>query len=507
MKNKNEKIISPMSAVFGYTGFNMILVGFAMLLTLLTLIAYPEEITYAKYFIIPAIPSIIIGLCFFLPIYKKDKIDLERKHDYLIVFLSWIVAILICSLPYLLTGDYSFTESMFESTSGLTTTGLTVMNPDTLPKIFLMFRSITLYVGGIGIILIMTSLFASSFGIRLYNAEGHQNNLIPNVIMSARIIVLIYTGYILMGIILYVLFGMPAFDAINHSIAAVANGGFSTRSASIGYYNSVPIEIISMVLMILGGTNFLLNLMIIRGKFKPFLKHCENRVSIILWIIFVPILSFVLLGSLCATFGESFRVALFQIVSAMATAGFQTVETFEVWPAAALLILSMFMIIGFQAGSTAGGIKEYRIAIAAKSIYYDIKSKLSKKREIFPKKVNIYGEDKDLTDDRVTEAHNFAVVYIVIIFIGTLIYTLCGHSVEKSLFEFSSILGCVGLSAGITGMGASNFVNWVAIIGMIIGRLDIYPIFLIGLATLQDIGKAQKNISKKIMQKGNKKNV
>lgn len=499
MKRNNEKVLSPIRVIFGYVGFNMMLVGGAVLLPMITLFAYPEESIYAKYFFITAIPTIMIGGYLFLPIYRKEKVELDKNHDYVIVFLSWIVAIAICALPYFLTGEYTLTESIFESTSGLTTTGLTVMDVDNLPKIFLMFRSITLYVGGIGIILIMTSLFATSFGMRLYSAEGHPNKLIPNVIKSARLIVCMYTGYILLGILLYIIFGMSSFDAINHSIAAVANGGFSTRSASIGYYNSLPIEIITMILMILGGTNFLLFLMIMKGEIKSFFKHCETKLTAIIWSIFILILSFVLFGKICDSSGESIRIAIFQVVSAMATAGFQTVESFEIWPSAGLLILSILMIIGFQAGSTAGGIKEYRIAIILKSIYYDIKSKLIHKREVMPRKINIYGEEKELTGERTFEAHSFAMLYITVIVIGTLIYTLCGYSAEKSLFEVSSILGCVGLSAGITGAGASDFVNWVAIIGMIIGRLDIYPIFLVALVTTKDI----KNGVKKVLRKGN----
>ena len=503
MEKNNTKVFSAARVVLGYVGFNMMLVGFAVLTTLFTLIRYPEERAYAKYFIMTAIPAITIGILLFRPIHKKEKIELDKNHDNIIVVLTWLVAILICAFPYFLTGEYSFTQSIFESTSGLTTTGLTVMNPDTLPKVFLMFRSITLYIGGIGIILIMTSLFATSFGMRLYNAEGHPNKLIPNVIKSARMIVCIYTGYILMGIILYTIFGMDSFDAINHSIAAVANGGFSTKSASIGYYNSLPIEIITIVLMILGGTNFLLNLMIIRGNVKLFFKHCETKLTLLIWIITVPILSCVLLGTVCSVAGESFRIAVFHIVSAMATAGFQTVSSFENWPAAGLMILSLLMIIGFQAGSTAGGIKEYRIAIILKSMYYDVKSKLMKKREIMPRKVNIYGEEKELTNERAFEAHNFAMVYLTVITLGTLIYTMCGYSLEKSLFEFSSIVGCVGLSAGITGIGASDFVNWVAIVGMIIGRLDIYPAILVGLVSVRDIKSGVKNL----LDKGGKDNV
>ena len=503
MVKNNSKVLSSMRVVLGYVGFNIFLVGMVMLFCLGTLIFFPNEIDNAKYLLIPAIPSIIVGLLLFVPIYKKGTDDLDKNHDYLIVTLSWIIAVFICSMPYFLTGNFTFTESVFESTSGLTTTGATVMNPDNLPNIFLFYRSMTAYLGGVGMILIMTSLFATTFGMRLYTAEGHQNKLIPNVIKSARMIIGIYTGYIIMGIIMYVIFGMPLFDAVNHSISAVANCGFSTQSASIGYYNSLPIEVITMVLAVLGGTNFLLNLLVIKGNIKAYFKHCETKTMLVLWVIFVPILASVLLGTICNGVGESFRVALFHIISAMSTSGFQTVETVTTWPSAALFILTLFMIVGFQSGSTAGGMKQYRIAITCKSIYYDVKARLKKKREVMPRKINIYGEEKELTDERAFEEHNFALLYLSLIFVGTLIYTMQGHSVEFALFDFSSMLGCAGLSTGIIGAGASNFSNWVGIFAMLIGRLDIYPLILAVLVIVKDINEFFKNLRKK----GKKKNV
>lgn len=503
MKKHNSNTISSTRLVIGYVGFNIFLVGIVMLFCLGALIFFPDELNNSKYLLIPAIPSVIIGLYLFLPIFKKKSTELDKNHDYLIVTLSWIVAIFICAMPYFLTGNFTFTESVFESTSGLTTTGATIMNPDTLPKVLLFYRSMTAYLGGVGMILIMTSLFATTFGMRLYTAEGHQNKLIPNVIKSARMIVGIYTGYIIMGIILYMIFGMSMFDAINHSISAVANCGFSTHSESIGYFNSLPIEIITMVLSILGGTNFLLNLMVIRGDFKAYFKHCETKTMLVLWIVFVPILASILLGTICNVAGQSFRVALFHIVSAMTTSGFQTVNTISNWPSAALFILTLFMIVGFQSGSTAGGMKQYRIAIMAKSIYYDVKARLKKKREVISRKINIYGEEKELTDERAFEEHNFTLLYLSFIFAGTLIYAMHGYSIDFALFDFSSMLGCAGLSVGVIGSSATASLNWIAIFAMLIGRLDIYPFILAILVIFKDINEFLKNLRKK----GLKKNV
>ena len=503
MKKNSSKVLSATKLISGYVGFNLFLVGIMMFVTLGVLIFYPNEISNAKYFLIPAIPSIIIGLYLFLPIWRKEKLDLDKNHDYLIVVLSWLIAIFVSAMPYFLTGDFTFTESMFESTSGLTTTGVTVMNPDELPRIFVFYRSMTAYLGGIGMILIMTSLFATKFGMRLFTAEGHQNNLIPNVIKSARMIVCIYTGYIIMGIIMYVIFGMPLFDAVNHSISAVANCGFSTHSESIGYYNSVPIEIITMVLAILGGTNFLLNLLIIKGNFKAYFKHCETRVMVVQWIIFIPIMVSILLGAVCLSVGDSFRIAVFHIISAMTTSGFQTVETLASWPSAALFLLSICMIIGLQSGSTAGGVKQYRIAIAFKSICYDVKCRLKKKREVLPRKINIYGEENELTDERAFEEYNFMLLYLTLVFVGTLVYAMHGCSVEFALLDVSSLLACAGLSTGVTGIGAPITLNWFAIVIMIVGRLDIYPVILATLVTGKDI----KELYKTWRKKGERKNV
>ncbi len=493
MSNHKKEIASSYKVILGYVGVCISLVGCAILAALLTLFFHPEESIYAKYFLIPGVISVIVGLAMFLPIYKKKKVELYSNHETIIVFLSWLFAILICAMPYYLTGEYTFTQSVYESTSGLTTTGLTVMEVEKLPKIFLMYRSITLYIGGIGIILIMTSLFSSVFGMRLYNAEGHQNKLIANVIGSSRMIVIIYTGYIMVGAILLTIFGMTPFDALNHSISAVANGGFSTKAASIGFYNSIPIEIITLSLAVLGGTNFLLNLMMIKGNIKAFFKHCETKLTVLLWIIFAPIMACILMGTMYATFGKSFRVGLFQIISVMTTSGFSTVESLAVWPSAAIVILLLFMLIGFGAGSTAGGIKVYRIAIVLKSIYYDIKSRLMPKREISSKKINFYGKNVELTNERVFEAHNFIMLYGIVLFIGTLIVTSCGNEIGDSFFEVTSALSCVGVSIGVSGKDACNIVNWVEIVAMFVGRLDIYPVILTGLV----LGKDVKNSIKK----------
>ncbi len=245
---------------------------------------------------------------------------------------------------------------------------MSVVNVTVTPKIFLFFRSWLQFVGGIGLVLVLTAAISDKFGMRLYNTEGHTDKLVPNLIRSGRIIILIYVGYIFAGSILYVFFGMSPFDAINHSICAVATGGFSTQAASIAAYDSVAIEIITMVLMILGGTNFLAHLMLLSGKFKNFFSHIEIK-SIAIIILIATVFSVLILTPF---YGGSFSLALrhgsFQFISAITGTGYQSIPSFLGLPAAFYGILVIGMIMGAGVGSTCGGMKQYRVALAFKEI-------------------------------------------------------------------------------------------------------------------------------------------
>ena len=269
---KDEKV-EGFPLIMGYIGMITIFIGIICLIPLLTLLFYPEEMSQAKYFILPGVTSILIGYFLYFFVRGKKRGRLKKNQDAIIILFTWAIAIFVCAVPFVLTGNYNFHQAIFETTSGFSTTGLSVVDVTKCSHIFFIHRSTMLFVGGVGLVLIMTSAMSDSHGMRLYNAEGHSDKLVPNLMTSARFIVLIYSGYILAGILLYVWFGMPLFDAINHSIASVSTGGFSTKAESIGYYNSLPIEIITIVLMILGTTNFFVHLLLLRGNFKKYLLY------------------------------------------------------------------------------------------------------------------------------------------------------------------------------------------------------------------------------------------
>lgn len=271
-----------------YIGVLLMLIGGIVLLPLLTLLWYPEEAYEAKYFILPGIGSILLGYLLFYNIRGRETGRLQRNQDAVIVVTCWILAIMICALPFLLSGNYTFTQAVFETTSAWSTTGLSVVDVEHTSHLFLMHRSTILFFGGIGLVLVMLSVLSDTYGMRLYAAEGHNDHLLPNLLKSARIILTMYLCYILSGVALYCLFGMPLFDALIHSIGALSTGGFSSHAQSIGYYDNIWIEMITIVLMLLGNINFLAHLFLIRGKLRNFFQYCEIRFSFLVIALAVP---------------------------------------------------------------------------------------------------------------------------------------------------------------------------------------------------------------------------
>lgn len=474
---KDEKV-EGFYLITGYIGLITIFVGLMCLVPLLTLIFYPEEIYEAKYFIAPGVTSILIGYFLYFFIRGKKRGNLKKNQDAVIILFSWAIAIFVCALPFVLTGNYSFSQAIFETTSGFSTTGLSVVDVTKTSHTFLIHRSTMLFVGGVGLVLIMTSAMSDSHGMRLYSAEGHSDKLVPNLMTSARFIVLIYSAYIIAGIILYVIAGMPLFDAINHSIASVSTGGFSTKAESIGYYNSFSIEIITIILMILGTTNFFVHLLLLKGHFKKYFLHCETKLLIFILAFVTPFLGFLFFKNFELSLSESMRKSLFQLVSALSTTGFQTVKDFNDFPSSMLFVMTILMLIGGGAGSTAGGIKQYRICFLFKNIIWTIRDQILNKNFIKTNMINKYGENEKIQKTTENYVIMFIIIYLCIFALGTFIFTLFGYSVEQSMFEFSSALGTVGLSVGITSYDAHPILHWTGTIGMFLGRLEIYVIFL-----------------------------
>ncbi|MCF7932069.1 MAG: TrkH family potassium uptake protein [Acholeplasmataceae bacterium] len=485
----NKRVISGYPLILNYLGIFSILIGLILLLPLTVVVFRPEELDQVFYFLIPSLIAIVIGGTVVYWFRDREKGHLERNQDAILVVLIWVMAIIYSAIPFALSGTYSITQGIFEATSGFSTTGLTVVDVTRASYVFLLFRSLLQFIGGVGLVLVLTSAISDKFGMRLYNAEGHSDKLMPNLIRSARMILSIYVGYILLGMMFYMIFGMPFFEALNHSICAVATGGFSTNPGSIGAYDSVAIEVVTMVLMILGGTNFFVHLMLLRGKLKNVFTHVEIKLLGLLILIFAPMLVISLMTAEGETFGQSLRIGVFQFLSAITGTGYQTVPGFTVLPETFLFILIILMVLGAGMGSTAGGMKQYRVALAFKSFYWSVRAQLSHKKTIRTRFINKLGTQTIVEKEDIVFNYTFLMTYVMVLLMGTLIFTAFGYSLRDSLFEFASALGTVGLSVGITGYHAHPLILWTATFGMFLGRLEFFVIFVAISKVVLDLSK------------------
>ena len=471
------KKIEKWNILLYYIGILTVIIGVILLLPLSVLPFYRNEINFTFSFICPSLVCIILGLI----LVRVFKCDTNKKlsvgEDAVIVVVAWILATVFSAIPFMISQDLSFTQAYFEAVSGWTTTGLSVMDVESTPHIFLIYRSIMQFFGGVGIVLVMLSALSSTFGMRLYNSEGHSDRILPNLIKSSRMILSIYLGYVIAGTILYVIAGMPIFDAINHSIAALSTGGFSTKLESIGFYNNVYIELITIILMILGTISFATHLLLVKRKFKEILKIGEIIFMFLILGITIPLITFVSLKDLYGGLYKGARVALFEIVSALSTTGFSTV-VYNNWPSFAIFIMIILMIMGGGAGSTSGGIKLYRVYLMMKQLGWSIKLRFLP--EHFVKKHYVYKAEGKvfINKDDVIDIYNYICAYIVIFVLGVSTMLVYKYPLHEAMFEFASALGTVGLSVGITSPTAPSLILWTEIIGMLFGRLEIWVIFI-----------------------------
>lgn len=472
MTNKSENARN----LLGIFGILLMFVGGLILLPLLALPFYRDELDNAVYFVIPAAAALLIG--FLLKLLRpRNDIKLNLRQGAVVVLGIWVSAALFSSLPFILSGTLNFNQAYFEAMSGWTTTGLSVVDVTQAPHIFLLFRAIMQFFGGLGFVLIVVSALSETFGMRLYSAEGHSDKLLPNLAKSSRMIIVIYMGYFVAGTVLYVISGMPVFDAVNICMAALSTGGFAVTPDSIATYHSFIIELVTIVLMVLGATNFLIHLLLIRRKFRKIIKLSELKFMLFLLGLFIPLVAVVSLNGLYGSFGEALRVSLFNITSALTTTGFSTVS-FNRWPSFAWLILIVMMLVGGGAGSTAGGIKYGRIYAMFKVLIWNIRRKFLPEHNVCEISINRPEGKVYIEPGIFSEAANYVFLYIVILLAGAGILAAHGYSFQDSLFEYASALGTVGLSVGVTAPGMPPAVLWSMTVGMLLGRLEIYVVFI-----------------------------
>ena len=478
-------------AVFAYAGLICAIAGTTILFPLIALFAYPEEMNLAWGFLIPGLLLVVVSWLFWCGL-KDSSTSLSVQDGTIIVVLSWIIAIAFGTIPLITIGGLNITQAVFESTSGWTTTGLSVIDVSQASHLVLLYRSTIQLVGGAGFAILALSAIIAPAGIGLATAEGRSEQLVPNIRRSAKLVLNIYTGYVAVGIVALRLAGMNWFDAVNHAFAALSTGGFSTRAASVGYWDSPVIEAVTIVLMLLGTLNFLTSYLLLTGRFSAVIRNSEVKLQALVIPLCITILLLGVTNKLDFTFNQALRITVFETITALSTSGFSTVS-YTNWSSIGWLVLIVLMLIGGGTGATAGGIKQFRIYALYRGVVWEVRRQLLPKDAVTEPDI-WQGETRQFLSDRqLRQISMFVFLYLAIYLAGSGIITAYGYSLAESLFEYASALSTVGLSVGVTAPDAPIGLLWTEITGMFLGRLEFLTVF-VGLIRLsRDIWLTRSN--------------
>lgn len=449
----------------------------------------PVALYYNEPVMRPLIISIamMVGVgAFFTYLCSGTERNISRKDGYIVVTLCWIIFSLFGSLPYMLTGYIpSFTDAFYETMSGFSTTGATILRDiEALPKSLLFWRMLTHWVGGLGIIFFTVAIFPI-FGlsdIHLFAAESvgpMRAKLHPRIAVTARWILTIYVGLTLIASLSYHFAGMGWFDSVCHAMSTIATGGFSTKQDSIAAFNSPQIEYVTTLFMFLSGINMsLLYLFIFKFRFKELLRDTEAKTYTAIVVIFTAAITIGLYFTTTADVELSFRTALFQVVSVQTTTGFATAN-YVVWLPILWLLLCALMFFGACSGSTSGAMKCVRISILFKVMINEFK-RIVHPNAVIP--VRMAGKVVPTSVQSAILA--YTVIYIFMLIIGLVVNMCFGMDFLDSFGLSVASVGNVGPALGHYGPMDSFatlpcFVKWFSAFQMLVGRLEFFAVLLL----------------------------
>ena len=472
--------------------FNVIIniIGILLMINgMLMLTAIPFALYYGedswKGILVSSLINSLVGFIFY---YKTKDIrtkDLKRRDGYLIVTTSWIFMCIFGTLPYIFTNQIpDISNAFFETVSGYTTTGATILDDiEALDYSVLYWRSLTQWIGGMGIIVLAVAIlpFLGIGGMQLFVAEApvfSLDKLQPRIKETAQRLWLIYISFTVLLFIIFLVEGMNFFDAINHAMTTFATGGFSTKNASIGHFESPLIQYTVILFMLISATNFTLTYFALKLDFSKLYKNEEFRI----YISFVLILTIVVFTTLMLIDNNypeaTFRDSLFNIVSIVTTTGFTTAD-FTGWTEFITILFFILMFIGASAGSTSGGIKLVRHVVLLKNSYIELKKQLHQSG-VFTLKFN----NRKVPNDVVSNILAFMMLYVVIFSIGSIIMSFIGVDFMTAIGSVAATLGNVG--PGIGEVGPSYTFSSIPVSGkwflsllMFIGRMELFTFLII----------------------------
>jgi trk system potassium uptake protein TrkH len=464
------------SLIFRLLFLLLALAAAVMLIPLVMALAWGEEGMILPFLIpvlavlIPALPVIAFT--------GRQPIRFSAADGFLLVFFGWVLICLLGAFPYYLSGGIPrFSDAVFESVSGFTTTGATVIpDVESLPRSLLFWRAMTHWLGGMGIVVLTVALLPllGVGGFQLIKAETtgpEKEKITAKITETAKILWLLYTALIVLQTFFLMLGGMDWFDALTHAFSTAASGGFSVRNNSIAAYHSPWIEGVCTVFMLLAAFNFTMIYRLIQGKYREVLSNSEIRAYGLIILVSVGISVFVLLPSL--SFGEALGTASFHVASILSTTGFSAAD-YSSWPPAAQGVLFFLLFVGGCSGSTAGGIKVIRHVVLAKQAGNEMK------RLLYPQGVfSIRLNGKVGSKSVVYGVAGFVFLYLAITLATTLLVSASGLDLLSSLSLAALCLGNIGIGLGADGPGAvfqdiPALIKWVLSFVMIAGRLELW---------------------------------
>ena len=477
----------------GILGILIIMESFFLLLSMFVAIFYGEDGWLT--FLLTSLGTIALGaFCIFLS-RRGEPGRMRRADNFLIVALSWIVFSFVGMFPYLSLTDMNVSSAFFETMSGFTTTGATcITDIDSLPKSLLFWRAITQWIGGLGIVVFSFALIPvyEMKNSNLYSAEVTGlglDKLRPKIGSTARRVLLIYLVLTGACALAYWLGPMNLYDAVCHSFTTIATGGFSTHSESIAFFHSSYIEYVACLFMIISSINFSLYYYMSIRRSRVLFTNEEVRVF--LAYIGVAVLGFILLfyfapvpeeasETLPKGFEETFRTSLFNVVAIMTSSGYQaTCFDYVAWGQAFIIPTVLLMAVGGCSGSTSGGIKVSRIAIAVKNLIADLKRQLHP-QAVIPVKMS----KRSLEQTTVMRVMAFIMMYIITVLVATLLLTCLGMDFTSSFVSCVSAMSNIGPAYGMTGPATTfaaipDIAKWILSGMMLVGRLEIFTVLLL----------------------------
>ena len=468
--------------VFKVVGVLTITLAFTMVIPLLV------GLYYRDMSVRPFLMAIAATLAGGIALYLAGRVDrsafVSQREGMAIVALGWVVAGFFGALPFYFEGEFpTFVDALFESVSGFTTTGSSVLtNIEAVSKGLLLWRSLIQWLGGMGIIVLGIAIlpFLGVGGMQLYKAEVPTpvpDKLQPRIRDTAMILWKVYALITVAQVIALWAGGMSLYDAVNHAMTTLPTGGFSTKNASVAQFDSLYFDLVISFFMILAGINFSLHYQLLRGQTLAFWRDSECRFFLGAVLVLTLVVSFDIWRSVYATMGEALRYGLFQVVSIVTTTGYATAD-YEQWPAMSQLILLLCMFLGASAGSTGGGMKCLRIMLCFKFCYKELFSLIHPRAVTH---VKIAG--KTVPDDVLRSVLGFLALYMGLFGFCTVLLAGLGVDMVTAFGAVAATLGNIGPGFGMVGP-VENFAQipylgkWLLIWCMLLGRLEIYTLII-----------------------------